>query len=277
MPGIITFAPHSRRAVGKYGNELLTTLPQRLKKFQEGGIAVCWVCDFDARFSRQTARDFVNKILARSLQIKGLCVGEGFRFGQNRRGNISLLKKMGKELGFWVREVPTVKVGAQAVSSSTIRKLVRRGEAGRVFNFLGRDYCLSGRVFRGTGRGKAWGYPTANFYPEQLLPSLGVYAARIQLGKEIYPGILYIGTRPTFSLGEESRIMAEALIFGWRGSLYHRRIKVFLKKRMRGDIKFKDATALLKQIKLDGKRVKRFLEKRSFPADGSSPEKRSGL
>ncbi len=257
--GIITFNVHTRRSLNHRENKLLTTLEERLELFREEGVEVCWVREFTPRFSRLTPKKFVEEVLVRELKIVGLCFGEGFRFGKDRRGGAGLLRRAGEEYGFRVREVPTLKIAGEPVSSSAIRDLVRRGEVKKAARRLGRDYSLSGKVVRGSGRGKEWGYPTANFFPEQLIPAAGVYASEIELASRTYPGMLYLGTRPTFSGGG---MMAEAHIFGRRGGLYRRRIKVFLKKRVRGDIKFDDSAKLLERIRKDEALIKRILRRK---------------
>ena len=267
-PGIITFAPHTRATVGEGNGVILTTPDQRLEYFRKLGIKVCWAVEFNQKFSRQTAGHFVREILFNRLGIKGICLGEGYRFGKNRRGNLRLLKKMADELGFRVEELAPVKVRGLRVSSSIIRQMIGRGEVDRAAQFLGRDYCLSGRVIKGLQKGKEWGYPTANFRPEQLMPGPGVYAARIRLGNGVHQGMLYIGRRPTLSGKKPRPLLAEAHLLAWRGNLYRRRIKVSLKKKIRQDIKFESLSDLYRRVRLDEKKVKSLLTRIIHPVYG---------
>jgi len=257
--GIITFAPHTRYVVGGGGEKILTTMEQRLSYFRQLGIGVCWVAEFDREFSRQSAVGFAREILIERLKIMGICLGKGYRFGRNRKGNVGLLRKMGEAYGFRVEEVAPVKVRGVRVSSSIIRQLISRGEVERAARFLGRDYCLSGRVVRGEQRGKKWGYPTANFRPQQLMPAPGVYAARIGVSGETRPGLLYIGRRPTIPENKRRPLLAEAYLFDWAGDLYRRRIKVSLKKKVRRDIKFKSLSDLYRRVSEDEKAARSIL------------------
>lgn len=260
-PGIITFRDHTRLTEPREPGMLLTTVRQRLNYFREAGIAVCWLCDFNESFAGQPPRDFVVQMLVGRLGIEGICVGAGFHFGRDRRGTVALLERLGREFGFRVREVPTVRVGGREVRSSVIRKYVRDGDLARATELLGHEYCLTGRVIRGHGRGKTLGYPTANFNPEQLLPAHGVYAARIRVGDLDRPGMLYVGSSPTFPSDGRQEVIAEAYIFDWIGALGGRRIKVYLKKRLREDITFPNAGALSRQIRKDEERARRLYKK----------------
>ena len=255
--GIVTFTPHTRARPGGGGEDLLMTVDQRLDKLAELGVAFCWLCRFDREFSRMTAEEFIRRILMEKLGVAGICVGAGFRFGKGREGTVALLKEIGDEAGFGVREVPTVRIGRLQVSSSNIRKALRQGEAETASRMLGRDYRLTGEVIPGRGEGRRWGYPTANFQPEQLRPAFGVYAAEIEVKNEQFPGLLYLGSRPTFPEQGLKEPLAEAFLFDWKGKLYGRKLKVSLKKRLRGDIRFNNPEALVSQIRDDEFRARR--------------------
>ncbi len=258
---MIAFRVPPRHVVGAGGEECLTTPAQRRELFQKTGVDVCWLLDFDRRFSRLSADDFVRRELAQKLRISGVCVGEGFRFGRGRGGTVALLRRLGAELGFRVREVRAVRAGGRRVSSTRIRRLLARGDVRSAARCLGRDYVLTGKVVGGRGQGRSLGYPTANFIPEQMLPRPGVYAARIESGGLRRSGMFYLGRRPTLPGRRPGEVVAEAHLFDFAGNLYGRRIKVFLKRRLRRDIKFKTITALLGQIRRDETRA-RFSAKR---------------
>ena len=258
-PGLITFSQLTREVVGPEPVVALTTLSQRRELFRRAGIKICWVIDFNRGFSRLTPEDFIRKILVRKLGVKGVCVGEGYRFGRSRRGDLRLLRKMGRDLDFRVREVKPVRIDGQRVSSSFIRGLIEAGEVSRAAVFLGRDYCLTGKVVGGNRLGSRRGYATANFYPEQMLPAAGVYAARAEIAEGVFGGMAYVGRRPTLGTREEQLPRAEVHIFNWRRKLYRRRVKVWLKKRVREDIQFSSMDSLYRQIARDEKKIRSLL------------------
>ncbi len=255
-PAVITFRDHTR--LGGSGGEyrLLTTSRQRLEHFRQLGLAACWMIDFRRSLASLPPGEFIQRILVGQLGIRGICVGEGFRFGAGRAGTVELLRRRSGPGGFLVREIPSVRVGGREVRSSRIRQEVEAGRLEAAARLLGHHYCLTGRVVRGWGRGRELGYPTANFFPEQLLPAAGVYAARVEAGFGPRDGILYIGSRPTYRSPTPRPVVAEAHIFDWSGRLGGRRIKVYLIKRLRKDIRFENERLLAARMKEDERQAR---------------------
>lgn len=251
VPGVITFRNHTRLGPPGFASRLLTTTRQRLEYFRGLGIGACWLVDFNPALASLSPDEFIDRILVKNLGIRGICVGEGFRFGAGRSGSVELLRRRGRENGFLVRQIPSVEIGGREVRSSLIREEVGSGRLEEAARLLGHPYSLTGRVEKGWGKGRGLGYPTANFLPEQLLPAAGVYAARISAGFEPRPGLLYLGTRPTFPSPAPRPPVAEAHILHWSGGLVGRRIKVYLIKRLRGDISFKNEEALVARMEQD--------------------------
>lgn len=258
-PAIITFRNHTRLQGSEDGNQLLTTTRQRLNCFQRLGVAACWLIEFGQELSSLVPIEFIDQILIGRLKIRGICVGEGFRFGVGRAGTVELVRQRGSEAGFPVREIPSVRLGGKEVRSSRIREEVHNGRMEAAADLLGHHYCLTGRVVSGWGKGRGLGYPTANFIPQQLLPAFGVYAARIETGSSPAGGILYVGQRPTFASAASSPAVAEAHIFDWSGSLGGRRIKVYLLKKLREDIKFPNERLLVARMKDDERQARSLL------------------
>ncbi len=258
-PAVITFRDHTRLGDSGEENRLLTTSRQRLDHFRRLGLAACWMIDFRRSLASLPPGEFIERILVGKLGIRGICVGEGFRFGAGRSGTVELLRRRSQAGGFRVREIPSVRVGGREVRSSLIRREVEAGRLEEAALLLGHHYCLTGRVARGWGKGSKLGYPTANFFPEQLLPAPGVYAARVAAGSNPRCGLLYIGSRPTYSSPAPRSVIAEAHIFDWSGRLGGRRIKVYLIKRLRGDIRFENERLLVARMKEDERQARSLL------------------
>jgi len=257
--GVITFRNHTRLGPPGKASRLLTTTRQRMDFFREIGLGACWLVDFNRNLSSLPPDEFIDRILVGKLGIRGICVGEGFRFGAARAGSVELLEKRGRGKGFLVRRIPSVRVGGREVRSSLIREEVAAGRLGEANRLLGHPYCLTGRVVKGWGRGRKLGYPTANFFPEQLLPAPGVYAALVGAGFEPRPGLLYLGRRPTYPASRPPPLIAEAHIFDWSGGLGRRRVKVYLLKRLREDIKFENEQLLVSRMKEDERQARYLL------------------
>ena len=66
--------------------------------------------------------------------------------------------------------------------------------------------------------------------------------------KNIYDGVAYLGSRPTF---EGKKIFLEINIFGIKKNLYKKLLKVYFLKFIRGDRKFKNSAELIRQMNKD--------------------------
>ena len=141
---------------------------------------------------------FVKVILIKRLNMKLAVAGFNYRFGHRGEGDVDLLRKLGKDLGFRVIIIEPIKQGDDVVSSTLVRKNILKGDMGRVFELLGRHYSVTGIVEKGRRVGNTIGFPTANISPEKLvLPPDGVHI-KDPYRRQIYPGITNIGKNPTF-------------------------------------------------------------------------------
>ena len=115
------------------------------------------------------------------------------------------LAELGKSLGYVVHPVDAVTDKDGVISSTLIRELLRKGQVSQAASKLGRNYSMTGEVIHGDGRGRTINIPTANLaLPEdKLVPLNGVYACWASLGTTRKPAVTNIGTRPTFSNGEQ--------------------------------------------------------------------------
>ena len=142
--GVVTFDPHPRAVLGGHV-ELLATLQRRLELFEAAGVDDALVLRFDEQLASLAATEFAERML-RGIGAETVAVGETFRFGHGREGDLALLER----LGFDVRRVPLV----ENVSSSRIRQLVHAGDTEHAATLLGRPPEVEGIVVRGDGRGR---------------------------------------------------------------------------------------------------------------------------
>ena len=230
---VVTFDPHPRAVLGGRV-ELLATLQRRLELLEEAGVEDVLVLRFDERLAALTANEFAERML-RGIGAETVAVGETFRFGRGREGDLELLER----LGFDVRRVPLV----ENVSSSRVRELVHAGDMERAARLLGRPHDVEGSVVRGEGRGRELGFPTANLdVPEGLLvPPDGVYAGWAR-GRR---AAVSIGTNPHFD-GVERRVEAHLLDFD--GDLYGERLVVEIWSPIREQRRFESLEELVAAI-----------------------------
>ena len=244
---VMTFDPHPNP-----GRHLLTTLKER-----QDLIGNLDVIRFNKWVSNLSPEDFVKKIiLKRYKNLTTVIVGEDFAFGYNREGDTKTLLDLGKKHGFDVEIIPEITYQKEPVRSTEIRHFLGHGNLEMATKYLGRAYQLSGRIYRGSGTGHKLGFPTINIQPEdsnKLIPLEGVYKGEAIVNNQAYKAAIFIGTRKTFD-GEHK--VVEAHLLGFNQKVYGKRATVFFYEYLRNEKKFKDATALSKQIKRDVKLVK---------------------
>jgi riboflavin kinase/FMN adenylyltransferase len=256
---VLTFDRHPRAIVmPEKAPKLLTTLGRRIELFQELGIDVVGVLPFQTHVRDLSPEAFVDSVLVNALHTSLIIVGEDFRFGQNRSGDLDSLRLLGERLGFDVEIVDLVN-GDGPLSSTRIRQLVAAGDIAGAAIALGRPFELPGRVVGGDGRGTQIGIPTANLdVPLGLaLPGRGVYAVRMMLEDGFVPGVANVGVRPTFGGTRET---VEVHVLDWEGEIYGKDVTVCFEHRIRDERKFASVDHLVKQIGGDVAEARRLLQ-----------------
>jgi len=245
-----TFEPHPLKVLApERSPRLLNTFHGKMKLIESSGMQVVICADFDRQFAEQHPEDFAKRVLVEGLGVKEVYVGYDYAFGKGREGSIEFLKRMGGTYGFTVGVVEAVQVDDAVVSSSLVRDLVTDGRVDEAPRYLGRFYSIEGNVVTGESRGHTLGFPTANIQTtNELIPAYGVYAVRTLVGGRTIDGVAAIGVRPTFGDGPVS---IEVFLFDYDGNLYGKHLEVSFVKRLRGEQKFPDADALVKQMHRD--------------------------
>ncbi len=248
---VMTFEPHPVKVLAPERDvKLLTTPEEKARLIAKMGIDVLLFVTFNKDFAQILPDDFIKDILVNKLQVREVIVGANYAFGKNKKGNIELLKKRGKEFGFHATAVPDVLVHGNIVSSSSIRNLILKGQMQEVSAYLGRAYSILGTVIKGKGRGKSiLNIPTANITtPVEIAPKEGVYAVRVGYKGSIYDGVANIGKNPTF---KEKTVSYEVHLFGFSGDLLGEYLRIYFIDRIRNERTFPNVAALEKQIRED--------------------------
>ena len=235
-PTVVTFHPHPREAFG-HRVALLTTLERRLELLAECGVEDVLVVEFTPEVAGLAPEDFARDYLG-AIGAHVVVAGTGFRFGQERAGDIELLRSF----GFDARQVPLV----EGISSTRIRQLAGAGEIEGAARLLGRPLEIDGTVVPGDHRGGTLGFPTANLRvdPALLVPEFGIYAGAVGDRR----AAISIGVNPHYG-GTERRI--EAYLLDWSGDLYGDRLVVELWRRLREERAFASEADLIDQIARD--------------------------
>ncbi|MDF1606784.1 bifunctional riboflavin kinase/FAD synthetase [Hoeflea sp. YIM 152468] len=251
---VLTFEPHPR-TVFRPDQPVFRLTPAPMKAAILGHLGFDAVVEqpFDKAFSAQSAEDFVKGILCERLGVRHVFTGYDFHFGKGREGNPDFLMKAGERHGFGVTLIDQFQdENAEVVSSSRIREALARGDVVEAAGLLGYRYAVSAAVLHGKKLGRKLGYPTANMAlpPEtELLP--GIYAVRYRRADgTLYDGVASFGRRPTIA-GDGAALLLETFLFDFSGDLYDEVCTVSLVARLRGEEKFDDLDALVRQMKID--------------------------
>ncbi len=256
---VITFFPHPAHVLSKNSQlPYLMSLEQRLETFKSRGVDLVWVVRFNKRFAQINPRSFIKKILVQNLGVKSIYVGENFRFGRNRSGDIDLFKEMSKDFGFQIHPLKPIKAAGEIISSGRLRALIPQGQLKQAERLLGRPVSILGEVVKGSSRGKLLGYPTANVqYNCDVLPPKGVYAVRITWKNKVYFGMANLGVRPSFKENDPKPLL-EVNIFDFNKNLYGQKILVEFLKKTRDERSFSSKEALIGQIQKDERMIRSF-------------------
>lgn len=253
--GVLTFEPHPRRFFRPDEGQFEITPPAgKTRQIRSLGVDVMFLMHFDADFAKKTAEAFVADVLVDGLSVRHVVAGYDFVFGRGRKGNIDVLRRLGKDAGIGVTVLDAVMTAdGEACSSTTIRNYIVDGKPESAALLLGRCLEIEGRVQTGDRRGRQIGFPTANVDPgEYIEPALGVYAvwAGVETGQGTvwHEGVANIGRRPTFD-GE--KVMVEVHIFDFGGDIYGEMLRVALVAHLRPERKFDGLPAIRKQISED--------------------------
>lgn len=231
--------------------------PARLMRFREKieglkelGIDLVLCLPFNADLAQQSAEDFI-KTLVSKLAPSYFLVGDDFRFGCQRRGDIVLLQQLGKQLQFAADQLPTFIKSNERVSSTRVRELLKLGDLATVHKLLGRSFTLKGRVAKGDQRGRLLGFPTANIHlHRRTVPINGVFTVSMEnIANDPIPGVANIGTRPTISGGTKSLLEVHLLDFDQE--IYGKHVTVNFLYKLRDEQKFTNLSALQEQIAQD--------------------------
>ena len=251
---LITFDPHPRFVVGKNQGDLklLNTLKEKADLLEQCAVDVLVVAPFSKEFASQSPDAYIQDFLVAHFQPKIIAIGYDHKFGQNRVGDISYLKKFEAQHDFKVVEISKQEVADIAVSSTKVRRALMHGNVHKAEQLLGHPFGLIGIVVKGLQIGATIGYPTANIEVKnsyKLIPPEGIYAVWVDSENHRYQGMLYIGNRPT--IDHDLKQTIEVNIFDFDKDIYGKELKVEFIEYLRGDEKFTTIENLKNQLTKD--------------------------
>ena len=177
-PAVLTFEPHPREFFARESAPpRLSTLRDKLERFASLGMARVHVARFDASLAKLSAEEFIDQILVSTLKVGWILVGDDFRFGHDRVGDLALLRE--KAATFSVEAMPTVAIDGERASSTAVRSALALGNVEHAAKLLGRPYIISGHVAHGDKLGRDLGFPTANVVLRHKPALSGIFAVRV--------------------------------------------------------------------------------------------------
>jgi riboflavin kinase/FMN adenylyltransferase len=215
VAAVLTFWPHPS-ALFRPANptRLIMDTPTKLRVLGQLGVDAVITQPFSMDFARIEAEAFLPDLKRHLPGLAAVYVGENWRFGRGRRGDVALLNTEARKLGIDVFSAPSVNLDGAPINSTRIRSLLETGEIGAANNALGYSYFSEGIVTPGKRLGRTIGFPTLNLaWSPELRPRLGVYAVRISGAKlaASLPAVANYGLRPTVEQATEPRLEVHVL------------------------------------------------------------------
>jgi riboflavin kinase/FMN adenylyltransferase len=228
----------------------LSSLAEKLAALDAAGIDLSFVERFGAPFAALTAAEFESR-LARHYRARRVMVGQDFRYGAGRKGDIASLAAAGGALGFEVEVLPAVMIGGARVSSTRVRESLAAGHFTAAARMLGRPYAICGHVVHGAGRGRDMGFPTANVRLARPKAAVhGIFAVKcFGAATRGLEGVASLGINPAVRTGGPATL--EAFLFDFSGDLYGRRLTIEFVKKLRDEANFASLDELRAQIQRD--------------------------
>jgi riboflavin kinase / FMN adenylyltransferase len=285
-PAAMTFAPLPREYFAKLRGDptlapaRLMSVTEKLAAFAQSHMQHVFIPHFNQTFASQTPHEFMSALS--KMNVKWLMVGEDFRFGAKRAGDVAMLREFGIANGFTVETMADIAdTNGERISSTAVRHALGNGDLVTATRMLGRPYSIVGRVTHGKKLGRTLGFPTANVALNGRKPAIaGVFAVKFNLvtrGLEgvvrtsaeianVLYGVANLGTNPVVSI--ENRHHLEVFLFDYsadlyRNGLYSMRVQVEFIEKIRDEQNFAgpDAlTALVAQMHDDCANAKRILK-----------------
>lgn len=258
---VITFEPHPAEFFASPDH-----IPARLTRFREKytqlanlGLDYVLVLPFNQKLAALSAEDFLTDILYKNLHVSYIVIGDDFRFGHQRAGDLSFLQKHAYQFNYGVEAISSIVIEDERISSSRIRLALEKGDITLANRLLGRPYTMQGRVRGGDRLGRQWGFPTANiFLHRKVTPLTGIFTVKVH-GIETHslPGVANLGIRPTVN---GTRTLLEVHLLDFNQDIYGRYVEVEFCQKLREEIHYSNVDELILQIARDVKATEHYFK-----------------
>jgi riboflavin kinase/FMN adenylyltransferase len=253
LAGVLTFWPHPQVFFNPAGRTRMLMSPEmKSRVLLRLGVDVVIQQAFSQEFARIAAEDFLPHLQRRLPHLAGVYVGENWRFGAGRRGDVRLLLADAAKHHMSVLSVPRIHFNGTPISSTRIRDSLEAGRLEEANMLLGYSYFAEGVVTPGRQLGRTIGFPTLNVpWEPELKPRHGVYAVRVagDAGGPALPAVANYGLRPT--VGQAAAPLLEAHLLGPCPYSAGDRVTIDWLRFLRPEQKFDNVEELRLQIARD--------------------------
>ena len=253
IAAVLTFWPHpSALFRPEHPTRLIQDAAMKARVLLTLGVDAVITESFTPALAAVAAEEFLPWLKHRLPHLAAVYVGENFRFGRGRRGDVPVLLASARQQGLNVFSAPRVSLDGEPISSTRIRGLLEAGEVAAANALLGYTYFTAGIVTPGKRLGRTIGFPTLNLaWSPGLRPRLGVYAVRVAGAKSPapLPAVANYGLRPTVEQSTEPRL--EVHVLGACPYAEGDEVTVEWRRFVRPEMKFSGLDALRAQIEKD--------------------------
>ena len=253
IAGALTFWPHPSVLLRPDNAARMIAGPElRARLLAEAGLDFVITEPFTTEFAQITAEEFLPLLIKYLPGLTTVYVGENWRFGKGRCGDIGMLVAQARHHQLTVVSAQRINHNGEPISSTRIRACLEAGEIEEANALLGYSYFAEGTVTPGKSLGRSIGFPTLNIPWEPVLrPRMGVYAVRISGAKSISPlaAVANYGVRPTVDNSSQPRLevhVLDACPFSHGDA-----VRVEWLRFLRAEKKFRDVAELTAQIARD--------------------------
>ncbi len=251
----LTFDPHPSRLLRPdKAVSLIQPVDVKVDRMLLAGLSRVITQNFTRDFAAIPAEEFVANLQHSLPQLTTIYVGENWRFGRGRAGDVTLLNESARELGLSVFSAPRVSLDGKPISSTRIRSSLVEGEIEQVNRLLGYAYRSQSEVSDGRKLGRTMGFPTLNLpWAPECQPKLGVYAVEVQLegNDRVWQGVANYGVRPTVASAVETQPVLEVHLFETPPFGTGSKLRVDWVAFLRAEKQFEDIEPLRDQITMD--------------------------
>jgi riboflavin kinase/FMN adenylyltransferase len=248
---VVTFEPHPKaffapdQAPGK-----IQGLRGKAEAIAALGIEELCILRFRKALASMSAESFMQEFLCKALDAKHIVIGDDFRFGAKRRGDVGMLSSASAAHGWDVHTIESVSTDGERASSSRLRSALSAGDLRLAQRLMGRPYTLSGHVSHGRKLGRDIGFPTLNIAVDRALILSGVFVVSVHgIASQPLQGVASLGRRPTVE--NEGRLLLEVHLFDWTGDLYGKHVRVEFHEKLRNEQRYDALSEMIAQIHLD--------------------------